>query len=76
MLLPLAFKEKLVGIMETIKHVVESGEPLMRGARKITITDRGQGHDKNFPMPGWYSKDNDEGTLTDEDMQVYDRAIC
>ena len=56
-----------------IKYDVETGEKLIRDVRNITITYHG--HDKTFPMPGWYPEDNDEGTFTDEDMKVYDRAI-
>ena len=59
--------------METIKYDVETGEKLTRDIRNITLTYRG--HSKTFPMPGWYPTDNDEGTFTDEDMKVYDRAL-
>ena len=59
--------------METIKYDAETGEQLMRDVRNITITY--QGHNKTFPMPGWYPRDNDEGTFTDEDMKTYDRAL-
>lgn len=59
--------------MKTIKYDAETGEELIRDVRNITITY--QGRDKTFPMPGWYPKDNDEGTFTDEDLKVYDRAI-
>ena len=59
--------------METIKYDVETGEKLTRDIRNITLTYRG--HNKTFPMPGWYPADNDEGTFTDEDMKVYDRAL-
>ena len=33
------------------------------------------GHQLTFSMPGWYPKDNDEGTFTDDDMKVYDKAL-
>lgn len=59
--------------METIKYDAETGERLTRDIRNITLTY--QGHSKTFPMPGWYPADNDEGTFTDEDMKVYDRAL-
>ncbi len=59
--------------METIKYDAETGEQLMRDVRNITITY--QGHNKTFPMPGWYPRDNNEGTFTDEDMKTYDRAL-
>lgn len=59
--------------METIKYDAETGEKLTRDIRNITLTYRG--HSKTFPMPGWYPADNDEGTFTDEDMKVYDRAL-
>ena len=56
--------------METIKYNAETDEKLVGDVRNITITY--QGHDKTFPMPGWYPEDNDEGTFTDEDLKVYD----
>ncbi|SDP36134.1 type II toxin-antitoxin system MqsA family antitoxin [Selenomonas ruminantium] len=59
--------------METIKYDAETGEKLVRDIRNITLTY--QGHSKTFPMPGWYPADIDEGTFTDEDMKVYDRAL-
>ena len=59
--------------METIKYDAETDERLTRDIRNITLTY--QGHSKTFPMPGWYPADNDEGTFTDEDMKVYDRAL-
>ena len=59
--------------METIKYDAETGEKLTRDTRNITITYRGR--DKTFLMPGWYPKDSDEGTFTDEDMKVYDSAL-
>ena len=59
--------------METVRYDVETGEKLVRDVRNITITY--QGHDKTVEMPGWYPEDNDEGTFTDEDLKVYDRAI-
>ena len=59
--------------METIKYDAETGEQLIRDVRNITITY--QGHSKTFPMPGWYPRDNNEGTFTDEDMKTYDRAL-
>lgn len=59
--------------MEAIKYDAETGEKLIRDVRNITLTY--QGHSKTFSMPGWYSENNDEGTFTDEDMKVYDRAL-
>ena len=59
--------------MEAMKYDAETGEKLIRDVRNITLTY--QGHSKTFPMPGWYPENNDEGTFTDEDMKVYDRAL-
>ena len=59
--------------METIKYDAETGEKLIRDIRNITLTY--QGHSKTFPMPGWYPADSDDGTFTDDDMKVYDRAL-
>lgn len=59
--------------MEIIKYDAETGEKLTRDIRNITLTYHG--HSKTFAMPGWYPADNDEGTFTDEDMKVYDRAL-
>ncbi|MGM9518629.1 type II toxin-antitoxin system MqsA family antitoxin [Acidaminococcus timonensis] len=55
------------------KYDVETGKELIRDVRPLTITY--QGHSLTFSMPGWYPKDNDEGTFTDEDMKVYDKAL-
>lgn len=55
------------------KYDVETGEELIRDVRPLTITY--QGHSLTFSMPGWYPRDNDEGTFTDEDMKVYDKAL-
>ena len=59
--------------MDMIKYDAETGEKLTRDIRNITVTY--QGHKKTFPMPGWYPANSDEGTFTDEDMKVYDRAL-
>ena len=55
------------------KYDVETGEELVRDARPMTISYAG--HQLTFSMPGWYPKDNDEGTFTDDDMKVYDKAL-
>ena len=55
------------------KYDVETDEELVRDARPMTISYAG--HQLTFSMPGWYSKDNDEGTFTDDDMKVYDKAL-
>lgn len=55
------------------KYDVETGAELIRDVRLLTITY--EGHTLTFSMPGWYPKDNDEGTYTDEDMKVYDKAL-
>ncbi|WP_308548183.1 type II toxin-antitoxin system MqsA family antitoxin [uncultured Selenomonas sp.] len=52
---------------------VETGKKLVRDTRPLTITY--QGKSKTFSMPGWYPEGDDDGTFTDADMKVYDRAI-
>lgn len=55
------------------KYDIETGEELIRDVRPMTITYKG--HSLTFDMPGWYPKDNDEGTFTDDDLKTYDKAI-
>lgn len=51
----------------------ETGAPMQRGMRPMTITYRGQSI--TVDMPGWYSDQSDEGILTGQDMKVSDRAL-
>ncbi|WP_299144804.1 type II toxin-antitoxin system MqsA family antitoxin [uncultured Dialister sp.] len=55
------------------KYDIETGEELIRDVRPMTITYKE--HSLTFDMPGWYPKSNDEGTFTDEDLKIYDKAI-
>ncbi len=55
------------------KYDVETGKELVRDARPMTISYAG--YQLTFSMPGWYPKDNNEGTFTDDDMKVYDKAL-
>lgn len=55
------------------RYDLETGEELIRDVRPMTITY--ESHSLTFDMPGWYPKNNDEGTFTDDDMKTYDKAI-
>ena len=51
----------------------ETGQPMVRDVRSMTITYKG--HATTFKMPGWYCEGSDEGLHTGEDMKVSDRAL-
>lgn len=51
----------------------ETGEPMFRDVRPMTITFKG--HKATFDMPGWYCDASDESIHTGEDMKVSDRAL-
>ncbi len=51
----------------------ETGEPMFRGVRPMTITYKG--HKATFDMPGWYCKVSEESIHTGEDMKISDRAL-
>jgi len=51
----------------------ETGAPLHRGVRPLTLTYRGQSI--TFDMPGWYGDGPDDGLFDPEDMKVSDRAL-
>ena len=59
--------------MENAKYDIETGEKLTRDVRPLTIDYHG--HSKTFDMPGWYPEGGGEGTFTDDDMKIYDKAI-
>jgi len=51
----------------------ETGQPMERGVRPMTITYKG--HSAGFDMPGWYCDASDESIHTGEDMKVSDREL-
>ena len=51
----------------------ETGAPLHRGVRPLTLTYK---HESiTVDMPGWYGERPDEGVHTGDDMKVSDRAL-
>ena len=51
----------------------ETGAPMFRGARPITLTYKDRS--LTFDMPGWYCDQSDESIHTGEDMKVSDRML-
>ena len=51
----------------------ETGTPMVRDTRPMTLTYKGQSI--TFDMPGWYSEASDESIHSGEDMKVSDRAL-
>ncbi len=51
----------------------ETGAPMHRGVRPITLTYKGKSI--TFDMPGWYCDQSDESIHTGEDMKVSDRML-
>ena len=51
----------------------ETGAPLHRDVRPLTLTYKGQSI--TFDMPGWYGERPDEGVFDPEDMKISDRAL-
>ena len=51
----------------------ETGAPMYRGMRPMTLTYKGKGI--TFDMPGWYCDQSDESIHTGEDMKVSDRML-
>ena len=49
----------------------ETGQPMVRGVRPMTITYKGRS--ATFDMPGWYCEASGESVHTGEDMKVSDR---
>lgn len=51
----------------------ETGAPLHRDVRPLTLTYKGASI--TVDMPGWYGDDPDAGVLEAEDMKISDRAL-
>jgi HTH-type transcriptional regulator/antitoxin MqsA len=51
----------------------ETGAPLHRGVRPLTLTYKGQSI--TVDMPGWYGERPDAGVFDPQDMKVSDRAL-
>jgi HTH-type transcriptional regulator/antitoxin MqsA len=51
----------------------ETGAPLHRDVRPLTLTYKGES--LTFDMPGWYGDKPEEGVFEAEDMKVSDRAL-
>jgi HTH-type transcriptional regulator/antitoxin MqsA len=51
----------------------ETGKPMHRGARPMTLTYKGEAI--TFDMPGWYCDASEESIHTGEDMKVSDRML-
>lgn len=51
----------------------ETGVPMYRGVRSMTLAYRGKRI--TFDMPGWYCDQSEESIHTSEDMKVSDRTL-
>lgn len=51
----------------------ETGAPLCRGVRPMTLTYRG--NSATFDMPGWYCDRSEESIHGAEDLEVSDRVL-
>lgn len=51
----------------------QTGLPMVRGVRPMTIAYKG--HSATIDMPGWYCNESGESIHTGEDMAVSDRAL-
>jgi HTH-type transcriptional regulator / antitoxin MqsA len=51
----------------------ETGAPMHRDVRPITLTYKGE--NITFDMPGWYCDQSEESIHTGEDMKVSDRML-
>ena len=51
----------------------ETGAPMYRGIRPMTITYKGE--TVTFDMPGWYCDQSEESIHTGEDMKLSDRVL-
>ena len=51
----------------------ETGAPMHRGVRPMTLTYKGESI--TFDMPGWYCDQSEESIHTGEDMKVSDRML-
>jgi HTH-type transcriptional regulator/antitoxin MqsA len=51
----------------------QTGKPMVRGLRSMTITYKGLS--STFDMPGWYCDESGESIHSGKDMKVSDRAL-
>ena len=51
----------------------ETGAPLRRDVRPLTLTYKG--HSITVDMPGWYGDHPDDGVFDGDDMKISDRAL-
>lgn len=51
----------------------ETGAPMYRGVRPMTLTYKGE--NLTFDMPGWYCDQSEESIHTGEDMKISDRML-
>ena len=51
----------------------ETGAPMYRGVRPMTLTYKGES--LTYDMPGWYCDQSDESIHTGEDMKISDRKL-
>ena len=51
----------------------ETGKPMVRGLRQVTISYKGLS--RSFDMPGWYAEGVEDGIHSGEDMKVSDREL-
>ncbi|QEM69443.1 type II toxin-antitoxin system MqsA family antitoxin [Geobacter sp. FeAm09] len=51
----------------------ETGAPMYRGVRPMTLAYKGK--NVTFDMPGWYCDQSEESIHTSEDMKVSDRML-
>ena len=59
--------------MDEIRISPETGKPLRRGVRPMTLAYKGES--VVVDMPGWYGEDADDSVHSGEDMKVSDRAL-
>jgi HTH-type transcriptional regulator / antitoxin MqsA len=59
--------------MNTSPVCPETGKPMVRDTRPMTITYKGQS--ATFDMPGWYCDDSGESIHTADDIKVSDAAL-
>jgi HTH-type transcriptional regulator/antitoxin MqsA len=51
----------------------ETGAPMYRGVRPMTLTYKGES--LTFDMPGWYCEQSEESIHNGEDMKISDRKL-
>jgi len=51
----------------------ETGAPMYRGVRPLTLTYKGES--RTFEMPGWYCDQSEESIHTGGDMKISDRML-